>query len=126
MVLENGQPTGVLIDKAEELVMSYWPKPTRQEKINALLSAEKICIALGLTTVDDAGLDRTEIELIDSLHQVGALNIKVYAMASATPSNLDHYLNQPILKTERLHMRSFKYYVDGALGSRGALLRAPV
>lgn len=125
VVLENGQPTGVLIDKAEELVMSYWPKPTRQEKINALLSAEKICIALGLTTVDDAGLDRTEIELIDSLHQVGALNIKVYAMASATPSNLDHYLNQPILKTERLHMRSFKYYVDGALGSRGALLRAP-
>jgi len=125
VVLENGVPTGVLVDNAESLVMRYWPKPTRQERINALQAAEKTCVALGLTTVDDAGLNRDDIELIDSLHKTGDLKIRVYAMASANADNLEYYLSRPIVKTDRLHMRSFKYYVDGALGSRGALLRAP-
>ena len=78
-----------------------------------------------MTTVDDAGLNRDDIELIDSLHKTGDLKIRVYAMASANADNLEYYLSRPIVKTDRLHMRSFKYYVDGALGSRGALLRAP-
>jgi len=125
VVLDQGMPTGVLIDNAERLVMNHWPKPTRQERINALLAAEAACVALGLTTVDDAGLDREDIELIDSLQRAGDLKIRVYAMASATPDNLNYYLNRSIVKTDRLHMRSFKYYLDGALGSRGALLRAP-
>ncbi len=125
VVLENGLPTGVLVDNAESLVMRYWPKPTRQERINALLAAQKTCVELGLTTVDDAGLNRDEIELIDSLHKTNDLKIRVYAMASASAENLEYYLNRPIIKTDRLHVRSFKYYVDGALGSRGALLRAP-
>ena len=125
VVIENGELTGVLVDNAENLVMDYWPQPTRQDAINALLAAQDICFDLGLTTVDDAGLNQESIELIDSLQQSGDLKMRVYAMVSFTPKNVDYYLNKGITKTDRLHVRSFKFYADGALGSRGAMLREP-
>ncbi|MFH4965135.1 amidohydrolase [Gaetbulibacter sp. M235] len=125
IVVKEGELTGVLIDNAESLVMNFWPKPTREDTINALIKAQDICFENGLTTVNDAGLDRSAIEIIDSLQQSGALKIRVYAMASGTPENVDYYLDKGIVKTEKLDVRSFKFYADGALGSRGALLRAP-
>ena len=125
VIVKNGKPTGILIDNAENLVMNFWPKQTRAEKVQALLDAQKMCFDLGLTTVDDAGLDIETIEIIDSLHHTGDLKMRIYAMVSASKKNLDYYLNKGIVKTERLNVRSFKVYADGALGSRGALLRKP-
>lgn len=123
--VEDGQLTGVLIDNAESLVMNFWPKPSRGDIVKSLLMAQDICFQNGLTTVDDAGLDKNDIEIIDSLQQTGDLKMRVYAMASGTKDNVDYYLNKGIVKTEKLNVRSFKFYADGALGSRGALLRAP-
>ena len=123
VVIENGQLTGVLVDNAENLVMNYWPQPTRRDAVNALLAAQDICFDLGLTTVDDAGLSQESIEIIDSLQQSGDLKMRVYAMVSFTPKNLEYYLNKGITKTDRLNVSSFKFYADGALGSRGAMLR---
>jgi len=125
VVIENGKLSGVLIDNAENLVMNYWPKWSRQDVVNALLDAQKVCFDYGLTTVDDAGLSPESIQIIDSLQQVGDLKIRIYAMVSASKENLEYYLNKGITKTDRLNVRSFKYYADGALGSRGAMLRAP-
>ncbi|MCL6296539.1 amidohydrolase [Jejuia spongiicola] len=125
IVLEKGELTGVLVDNAEGLVMNYWPKPTKKDIANALLEAQKICLGYGLTTVDDAGLGIEAIEIIDSLQQAGDLKMRVYAMVSASKKNLDYYLSKGVIKTERLNVRSFKFYADGALGSRGALLRKP-
>jgi predicted amidohydrolase YtcJ len=125
VVIENGELTGVLIDNAEMLVMNHWPKPSRKDKVNALLAAQEICLDLGLTTVDDAGLDQDAIEIIDSLQKAGDLKMRVYAMVSFNEKNVDYYLNKGIIKTDRLNVRSFKFYADGALGSRGAMLRAP-
>jgi predicted amidohydrolase YtcJ len=123
--VEDGQLTGVLIDNAEGLVMNYWPKSTREDIVKSLLTAQDICFQNGLTTVDDAGLNKNDIEIIDSLQQTGDLKMRVYAMVSGSKDNLDYYLNKGIVKTERLNVRSFKLYADGALGSRGAMLRAP-
>ena len=125
VVVENGELTGVLVDRAEELVMDFWPKVSRDDTVEALLTAQKLCTDLGLTTVDDAGLKRSTIEIIDSLHQTGDLKIRVYAMVSASQGHLDYYLNKGIIKTDKLNVRSFKFYSDGALGSRGALMREP-
>jgi len=69
-------------------------------------------------------LMRSTIELIDSLQQDGALKMKIYAMISNTPENLDYYLNKGVVKTDRLNVRSVKFYADGALGSRGAAMKA--
>ncbi|HMC00532.1 MAG TPA: amidohydrolase [Flavobacteriaceae bacterium] len=125
VVVKNGELTGILVDNAENLVMNFWPKISRDDTVEALLTAQKICTDLGLTTVDDAGLNREAIEIIDSLQQTGDLKIRVYAMVSASKGNLDYYLNKGIIKTDRLNVRSFKFYADGALGSRGALLKKP-
>lgn len=125
VIVENGQLTGVLVDNAENLVMEHWPKSTKKELINALLDAQKICFNNGLTTVDDAGLSRTAIELIDSLQQTGDLKIRVYAMVSGSEANVDYFLKKGVSKTDRLNVSSFKFFADGALGSRGAMLRQP-
>ena len=125
VVIENGQLTGVLVDNAQYLVMQHWPKSSKKEMINALLDAQKICFDYGLTTVDDAGLSREAVELIDSLQQSGDLKIRIYAMMSGSKENVDYYLKKGTSKTDRLNIRSFKFFADGALGSRGAMLRAP-
>ncbi len=117
--------TGVLIDNPMGLVTSLIPPPDLQTKVQALKDAERICLNHGLTTVNDAGIDRSTIELIDSLQQTGELSIRVYAMLSNTPENLEHYIYQGPYKTDRLNVRSVKVYGDGALGSRGAALKEP-
>ena len=122
---KDGKLTGVFIDKPMGLIDSKIPAPTLKETTQALKDAEKICFDLGLTTVDDAGLSRKTIEVIDSLQQNNELKIRIYAMVSASKDNLDHYLKKGISNTERLNVRSFKFYGDGALGSRGAAMREP-
>ncbi|WP_198679948.1 amidohydrolase [Aureibaculum luteum] len=122
---KDGNLTGIFIDNPMDLIYAKFPETTLNESIQALKDAEKICLANGLTTVNDAGLSREAIELIDSLQKAGELKIRVYAMASAYPENLDYYLKRGIYKTDRLNVRSFKVYGDGALGSRGAAMRDP-
>ena len=125
VVTKNGQPTGVLIDTPMELVEAILPKPALEEKKQALVAAQEIGFKYGLTTVDDAGLNKEDILLIDSLQQTGVLDMRVYAMISNTPDNLDYFLPKGPLVTDRLSVRSVKVYADGALGSRGAALIAP-
>jgi predicted amidohydrolase YtcJ len=117
--------TGVLIDNPMRMIDSVIPSPSLETQVKALKDAERICMNYGLTTVNDAGINRSTIELIDSLQQNGELMIRVYAMISNTPENLQHYLYQGPVKTDRLNVRSVKVYGDGALGSRGAALKKP-
>ena len=122
IMLKNGEMTGVLIDAAMSFIQI--PNPTRKEEIKALLDAQKIGFSYGLTTVDDAGLSKNTIDLMDSLQQTGDLKMRVYAMVSASnQENLDYYIKNGIIKTDHLNVRSFKVYGDGALGSRGAAMR---
>ncbi|WP_411031294.1 amidohydrolase [Spongiimicrobium sp. 3-5] len=125
IVKVSGTITGVLIDNPMGLIDATLPEPSLETKIQALKDAEKICLQNGLTTVNDAGLDQSTIALIDSLQQSGGLAIRIYAMVSNLPDNLDYFLNHGIVKTDRLNVRSIKVYGDGALGSRGAALKAP-
>ncbi|MDO9595742.1 MAG: amidohydrolase [Lutibacter sp.] len=122
---KNGKLTGIFIDAPMELIEAKIPKPSQKVNIEALKDAEKICFDLGLTTVDDAGLSIETIQLIDSLQQAGALKIRIYAMVSASDENIAYYAKNGIFKTDRLNVRSFKVYSDGALGSRGAAMKKP-
>lgn len=123
--VKNGRMTGILIDNAINLISAKVPAPSEAEQRAALQTAEKNCFALGLTTVDDAGLDKPIIDLIDAMQQKGELQMRVYAMASPTQENKAHYFKNGPYKSERLNVRSFKIYADGALGSRGANLLEP-
>ena len=125
IVKENNKITGVLIDNPMDLIDAIMPTMSRKQQIQALQDAEEYCFDYGLTTVDDAGISRETIELMDSLQQAGALNMRIYAMVSNTPADRDYFLKKGILKTPKLNVRSIKVYGDGALGSRGAALREP-
>ncbi|AVR43965.1 amidohydrolase [Christiangramia fulva] len=122
---KDGKLTGILVDNPMELIEATQEEPDFQERKEALLSAQEICLKYGLTTVDDAGLPREVIETIDSLQKSGELKMRIYAMVANSPQNLDYYLSKGPYKTERLNVRSVKFYEDGALGSRGAALKKP-
>ncbi|MCU0390235.1 MAG: amidohydrolase [Thermoflexibacter sp.] len=122
---KNGKTTGILIDNAMRLVSSVIPPPNEQEIRQILLTAQQTCLENGLTTIADAGLGKEIIELIDKMQKDNDLKIKVYAMVSATRENVAHFIKKGIYKTDKLNVRSFKIYADGALGSRGACLIKP-
>jgi predicted amidohydrolase YtcJ len=104
------------------MVTSFIPKTGKEKLENALLNAQNNCLAMGLTTVDDAGLMKHEIDVIDEIQKSGKLKMRVYAMLSDSEPNYAYYLKHGIYKTDKLNVRSFKFYADGALGSRGACL----
>jgi|TARA_B110000444_G_scaffold45252_1_gene41198 predicted amidohydrolase YtcJ len=125
IVKVKGKLTGILIDGPMGLVDDVLPELSNSEKEQALLDAQKICFANGLTTVDDAGLSKETIFLIDKLQKENILKMRVYAMISNSKSNLDYFLNKGAIKTPLLNVSSVKIYGDGALGSRGATLKHP-
>lgn len=118
-------PTGLLLDNAMELVQKIIPPVSDDEAAKLLAQAELNCFAVGLTTVSDAGLIKENIFLLDTLQKQGKLNMRVYAMAGDSTPTKQYYLNHGPYKTDKLHVCSFKYYADGALGSRGACLKQP-
>ncbi|MCU0324148.1 MAG: amidohydrolase [Spirosomaceae bacterium] len=123
--VKNGELTGILVDNAMGLIKRVMPIATEQDKRKMLLEAQNVCFSLGLTTVSDAGLQRNDIELIDKLNKENQLKIRNYVMVSLGIANLDYFIKKGIYKTDRLNVRSFKLYADGALGSRGACLLKP-
>ncbi len=122
---KNGKLTGILIDNPMGYVESVIPKASKKSEITALLDAQKEAFQYGLTTINDAGLSRETIELIDSLQKSGDLQMRIYAMISSYKDNLDYFLSKDPIKTDKLNVRSVKFYADGALGSRGAALKEP-
>ena len=123
--VKNGQLTGILIDNAVELVSSRIPAPDAAMMGAALLDAQANCFAMGLTTVDDCGLDYHEVQFIDSMQRSGQLKMRIYAMLSDAKKNYEQIFARGKIKTDLLNVRSFKVYADGALGSRGACLLEP-
>jgi predicted amidohydrolase YtcJ len=122
-ILRSGKKsTGILIDNAVDLIKNKIPPPTTAELAQALLAAQQNCLREGLTTLDDAGLMKSDVDLIDSLQRAEKLKIRIYAMLSDSLPNYEYYLQHGPYKTGRLNVCSFKFYADGALGSRGACL----
>lgn len=119
----NGSLSGVLIDRATALVRA--PGLTREQRVQALLDAQGKVLAMGLTSLTDAGLPRADIELIDSLQQAGKMLLRINAMVADDSSSLQYFLENGPIEKPRLRVHSAKFYWDGALGSRGALLLEP-
>jgi len=122
---KGGRLTGVLIDNAQQLVHRVVPEPTAAQFAQMLDAGQKNCFAEGLTTVTDCGLEKENIEMLDSLQKAGRLRMRVYAMLSDNAENLRCYLPRGPYKTDLLYVKGIKAYADGALGSRGACLLSP-
>ncbi|MVN90820.1 amidohydrolase [Mucilaginibacter aquatilis] len=114
--------TGILIDNAVALVTRKIPDPVEAQVQAALLDAQRNCFAVGLTTVDDCGLDYPMVNVIAELQHKKALKMRMYVMLSDNEANINYLFKRGVYKTPALNVRSFKVYADGALGSRGACL----
>ena len=123
--VKNGKLTGILVDNATGLISSKIPSASTADTKKGLLDAQNNCFAVGLTTVDDCGLGFEDVQLIDSIQKSGELKMRIYAMLSDAPRNFDFIKRNGKIKTDRLNVRAFKVYADGALGSRGACLLKP-
>jgi predicted amidohydrolase YtcJ len=123
--VRNGELTGILVDNAVDLVSSRVPSPSIGQIKDALMAAQQNCFAVGLTTIDDCGIDYRTALLIDSLQKSKELKMRIYAMLSDDPNNYNFLFSKGKIKTDRLNVSAFKVYADGALGSRGAALLKP-
>jgi hypothetical protein len=121
---EQGEPTGVLVDKAEDLVTVVIPPLTPAEREARLLSAMRECARYGLTLVGDAGIGPETYAAYRALLARGEFPIRINAMADADGSLVDTLLARGPETGDRLMLRAIKAIADGALGSRGALLSA--
>lgn len=126
VIIKDGEPSGVLVDAPMGLVGATFPELTLDVAAKAVLDAQDVCFSYGLTTINEAGSGKEIITLMDSLQQAGEMKLRMYSMISASDTAaLSYYLKKGIYKTDRMNVRSVKVYGDGALGSRGAALRAP-
>ena len=124
----QGNPTGVLVDNAMDIVTRKIPIISMQLREYYLKKAIESLISLGLTSVHDASVNSLTIDAYINLADKNELPIRVYTMHDvATPGYRDRFNQGPVksLFDDRLSMRSIKITIDGALGSRGAALDAP-
>ncbi len=127
----DGYPTGVLVDKAMELVNKVVPRPSSSELGAALKSALSLLNSVGLTSVGDPGdpVDSVgRIALYKTFADQGLLTVRLYAMIWETGDDFKALSkNGPLVGygNDFLTVRSVKLLADGALGSRGAALMAP-
>jgi predicted amidohydrolase YtcJ len=127
----NFSLTGILLDKAADIMKELFLKETtetetgEEELINGILQGQQNCFTVGLTTVGDAGLENSEVALLRQLQSDNRLKMNIYAMVTYTPENIAEYISKGIYRDHKMHIRSVKFYADGALGSRGALLLEP-
>lgn len=122
--LDNGEPSGILIDNAEPLVYQHMPSVDKAEVNKRLDAAGEHLLSLGITSAHDAGIDNLTYQVYLERAANNTLPIRIYAMLSATDSELSKQLaaGKKFDDNDMLAIRSIKVYSDGALGSRGAAL----
>jgi predicted amidohydrolase YtcJ len=119
-------PSGVFVDGAKDLVERHLPKPTPAESIAALNKALAIMASVGLTGAADMGVTPGDWRLYRAFEANRRLTARITAMAGGIDALHAIAPNGPIgwSGDERLSLPGVKLYADGALGSRGAWLKA--
>ncbi|MDH4054554.1 MAG: amidohydrolase [Gammaproteobacteria bacterium] len=122
---DDGQPTGLFLNNAVDLLRKAIPAPSRETLTNQFLLGLKQMAADGYTAVHDAGLGALEMSILEELEARNELPIRVYAMLSLRDEDLIRKWIEkgPDSDTDSMLVtRTVKAYYDGALGSRGARL----
>ncbi len=122
---EDGSLTGILLDNAISLISDRLPDFPDNELTKALMEIQQELYGYGITDVHEAGLTPHDFKLIRRLVNDNKLTIGIYGMLYPEKENADFAKEHGFLTEKNLLVRSFKVIGDGALGSRGALLKLP-
>jgi predicted amidohydrolase YtcJ len=125
--MAGGQPSGIFVDAATQLIDSAKPKPLARDLDRAFLLAQAKLLEQGITTIADMG---TTIEEWQAYRRAGdkrnlAIRIISYGHDIDNMALIGGPGPTPWLYDDKLRMVGVKLYLDGALGSRGAWLKAP-
>lgn len=121
----DGNPNGIFLNNAAELVEDALPPRTGQDFRNIALHGMEVMAASGYTAIHDAGTNRDYLNAYQELEDEGESLIRVYAMLQATDDELleEWQLKGPETEAGELFtVRAVKAYYDGSLGIRGAKL----
>lgn len=121
----RGNPTGVLIDNAVDLVSFIIPEDDWETKKRQIVKAAAYLNRLGITAIHDAGIELETIHILKELIQEGNLSIRVYAMLEDVKKTYSGFIDEGPYSSDFLNITSVKIYSDGAMGSRGAALLEP-
>jgi predicted amidohydrolase YtcJ len=123
----SGNPTGLLIDAATELVNSKVPAPSATQLSQALDKAQERLLSVGVTATGDMGTSASDWAAMKAAGEKGRLNVRIMSYAFDVQDMRAVVPNGPTpwLFDDRLRMGGIKLYADGALGSRGAWLKQP-
>ena len=118
---------GLFVDAAMGLVESKIPAPTASEQDQALAKAQELMLAAGLTAAADMGTSPDDWAAMNRAASAGKLNVRILGYAGGIPSMTAINGGRPSgwLHADRLNLVGVKLYADGALGSRGAVLKRP-
>jgi predicted amidohydrolase YtcJ len=123
-----GEPTGVFIDNAMELIDSKAPAASPEVRERRILRAAGLAVSLGLTGVHEMGIDDQTVAVYRALASAGKLPLRVNAYLSGAGQMDSLASRKPDTDPEgtaTFVLRGVKLFADGALGSRGAALLAP-
>jgi predicted amidohydrolase YtcJ len=123
----KGNPTGVLIDNAMDLVYEHLPKSSEARLKSKLDAAGQHLLSVGITSVHDAGISKAEYDYYIKRQTEHSLPLRLYPMLWAPDPQFPQMLENGFVQDQYdfLSIRSVKAMADGALGSRGAAMLAP-
>lgn len=126
VVMAQGQPTGVFVDAAMALVDKVVPAPLALQYDIALRKAQELLLTSGVTAVADMGTSFDDWFAFRRLGDAGGLRVRIMSYG-ASIDMISHVAGTgptPWLYGDKLRLGGVKLFADGALGSRGALLKA--
>ena len=125
---KSGEPNGMLLDHAQELVRRKVPPTTRADAERAVVLGVNRDISLGWTQVQDPGGSYEDVDIFKKLYAAGTIKLRIYKAVYGPGPNATRLLNEgPTIGAfeNRFTLRTIKVISDGALGSRGAALLGP-
>jgi predicted amidohydrolase YtcJ len=125
---KNGEPNGMLLDNAQDLVARNIPKPREAEREEALLRGIDREVKLGWCEIQNAGSHKEDVDLIRKAFETGKIKIRFVNAVYGPGEDAQDFLREgPTINAFNRHFtqRTIKVLVDGALGSRGAALLKP-
>lgn len=125
---KTGEPTGILLNRAQELVAKHIPPMTVAQAKKALELGAAECVKSGLTSIHEAQVTPLMLDAYRELIREKRMPLRLYAMLDGADSSLvEEWLKRgpEIDAQHQFSVRAFKLFADGALGSRGAALLEP-
>ena len=127
---KNGNPTGTLKESAMSLVDKFVPPPSYEDKLNALRKGLELAASLGITSVQNASGDETDLNLFKDLYNQNELTLR-YAAAFSVDENTTEadverfaFLKDSVgFENDFLRADAIKFMIDGVIESHsGAML----